>query len=73
MGSNLHHDQAFSKKLTLAHPGVMSLVRFSKNLSTEFSFINEGVCGIRPKVALDPMSNSPSDLKTHTRKIGGRI
>ena len=33
----------------------------------------EGVCGVRPYVTFDAMSNSPSHLQLNTRKFGRRI
>ena len=33
----------------------------------------EGVCGIRPKVTSDAMSNSPSHSQLNTMKFGRRI
>ena len=33
----------------------------------------EGVCGIRPQVTFDAMSNSPSHSQLNTRKFGRRI
>ena len=36
-------------------------------------FAIEGVCGIRPQVTFDAMSNSPSHSQLNTRKFGRRI
>ena len=33
----------------------------------------EGMCGIRPWVTFDAMSNSPSHSQLNTRKFGRRI